>query len=222
MGAFKRISFVPKSIRCYFHLLGCYEEFNTTHEEEWMQHSLTHLMMPSFGKAVLVQPPKHSRCIFCGAEFAALRSYLCWRERMHHFLHHHEDEYSRARIDFTFVEHLWEEGFLRPELYRELKSVRVSLPTSLSLDDEDEPMAIQETYRYPTISQKPPYYARGSAIASPSIYSLIEHPPNSLPAFAFPQPLRREDNIKAPSSPKLHLYYYKYNSSSPSTFYIGK
>ena len=195
MGAFKRISFAPKSIRCYFHVLGCYEEFNITHEEEWVKHSLTHLIKARRGKdPVQVQPPKHWWCNFCGAEFGAVSGSFYWRERMRHVLHHHEDEYSLARTDWALVEYLWKEGLLRPGLYQELKPVRVSLPTSLSLDDEDDPMAIQKTYRYPTTPQKPPQYSSVSASASPSIYSLIEHPPNSTPAYAFP---------KAPSSPEF-------------------
>lgn len=55
--------------------------------------------------------------------------------------------------------------------------------------------------------QKPPQYSSVSASASPSIYSLIEHPPiehppNSAPAYAFPQQQRREADIKAPSPPE--------------------
>ena len=52
--------------------------------------------------------------------------------------------------------------------------------------------------------QKPPQYSSVSvsASASPSIYSLIEHPPNSAPAYAFPQQTRREVDIKAPSPPE--------------------
>ena len=50
--------------------------------------------------------------------------------------------------------------------------------------------------------QKPPQYSSVSASASPSIYSLIEHPPNSAPAYAFPQQTRREGDIKVPSPPE--------------------
>ena len=50
--------------------------------------------------------------------------------------------------------------------------------------------------------QKPPQYSSVSASASPSIYSLIEHPPNSAPAYAFHQQQRREVDIKAPSPPE--------------------
>ena len=50
--------------------------------------------------------------------------------------------------------------------------------------------------------QKPLQYSSVSASASPSIYSLIEHPPNSAPAYAFPQQPRREGDIKAPSPPE--------------------
>ena len=54
--------------------------------------------------------------------------------------------------------------------------------------------------------QKPPQYSSvsvsASASASPSIYSLIEHPPSSAPAYAFPQQTRREGDIKAPSPPE--------------------
>ncbi|KAK0517112.1 hypothetical protein JMJ35_000267 [Cladonia borealis] len=50
--------------------------------------------------------------------------------------------------------------------------------------------------------QKPPQYSSVSASATPSIYSLIEHPPNSAPAYAFPQQTRREGDIKAPSPPE--------------------
>ena len=50
--------------------------------------------------------------------------------------------------------------------------------------------------------QKPLQYSSASASASPSIYSLIEHPPNSAPSYAFPQQPRREGDIKAPSPPE--------------------
>ena len=52
--------------------------------------------------------------------------------------------------------------------------------------------------------QKPPQHSSvsASASASPSIYSLIEHPPNSAPAYAFPQQTWREGDIKAPSPPE--------------------
>ena len=51
--------------------------------------------------------------------------------------------------------------------------------------------------------QKPPQYSSVSASASPSIYSIIEHPPKSTPAYAFPQQPRREGEIIAPSPPEL-------------------
>ena len=121
MGAFKRISFVPKSIRCPFQFLGCYKEFNITHEEEWVKHGLTHFMKTRWGRApVQVQPPKHWRC-YCGAEVRAVSGSLCWRERMRH---HHEDGYIRVRTDLALIEYLWEEGILDPASYRELKPIR--------------------------------------------------------------------------------------------------
>ena len=50
--------------------------------------------------------------------------------------------------------------------------------------------------------QKPPQYSSVSASASPSIYSLIEHPPNSASAYAFHQQPRREGDIRAPTPPE--------------------
>ncbi len=124
MGAFKRISFVPKSIRCPFQILGCYKEFNITHEEEWVKHNLTHFIKIGWvGAPVQVQPPKHWRC-YCGAEVRAVSGSLCWRERMRHVQHHHEDGYIRVRTDFALIEYLWANGLLSQKLYRDLIPVK--------------------------------------------------------------------------------------------------
>ena len=49
---------------------------------------------------------------------------------------------------------------------------------------------------------KLPQYSSVSASASPSIYSLIEHPPNSAPAYPLHQHQRREGDTIAPSPPE--------------------
>ena len=132
------------SLRCPFHFLNCREEFNISHEKEWVKHSLTHLMKKARrGRPpIQVHLPKHCRCYFCGAEFHAASGNLCWRDRMSHINHHYEYEYHVLRQDVALIEYLWEEGIIGPEVYRELKPT-YGLQTPPSSDDGKSPIAFR-------------------------------------------------------------------------------
>ena len=106
------------SLECPFVFLGCYERFDTTHQEDWHLHTLTHFCSRGSIKRT-ISPPKHNICCFCSATFHGSDGEVSWRSRLEHIASHHRigETLSSANFDFALVNYMWQSGILDDSSY---------------------------------------------------------------------------------------------------------
>ena len=99
-------------------ILGCRAEFAMTHEQAWVDHSISHFHV----SGRVVNPPKTNKCCFCDKQFHEETGNLSWAARMTHIGVHHQRgaRMATARPDFELTSYLWGAGVIDQERYRDL------------------------------------------------------------------------------------------------------
>ena len=131
---------------------GCQKKFPVSNFKVWITHTRDHFIkLGRGGRPIDIGPPTLNKCCFCDEKFEAVRGILSWGQMMRHVKEHHELGYrlAHARIDFSLVEYLWQNGLLAQQQYRDLKPSRNAqdLP-SPPLSDDEGPVAMLEEKRH--------------------------------------------------------------------------
>ena len=163
-------------LECPFHrYTGCQKEFFVANFEAWVKHTQDHFIKDRRGRRPeYISPPTLNSCGFCEEKFEAVSGITSWGHMMSHVKEHHKLGYrlAHARIDFSLVEYLWQNGLLTLSEYRDLKP-------STKAQDVPSPPSLSEA-----VSGKTSCNSSGHNILSPSL-GLYECISASWPAAAY-------------------------------------
>lgn len=142
-------------LECQFRrYTGCKKRFPVSNFEVWVMHNQKHFTKHRRGERSRdISPPTLNSCCFCDEKFEAVSGILSWRQMMSHVKEHHElgNRLAHARIDFSLVEYLWQNGLLTLQEYRDLKpntNRNAQHLPSPPLSDDEEPVAVLEEKRH--------------------------------------------------------------------------